>query len=978
MSQALSTSNTADTAATVVSSAASTAVRATVRLQLHKGFTFDDAAATIDYYAGLGISHFYLSPIFAAREGSTHGYDVVDPTRISPELGGEAGFRQLAGKLRAAGLGIIIDIVPNHMGVASSANPYWQDVLAWGAQSEYAHWFDIEWQNPDPRLTGRLLLPVLGEPYEAALASGVLEVRFDADAGKFSLSCYDNLLPLSAASYAVALRGQPLFEDTADRFASLAPSSMAQAHEQLAALAATPDGQVAMKEVIARFAPHSPAGPAALHALLDRQHYRLSWWRNAAEEINWRRFFEVSDLAGVCVEKDDVFEATHALAFELYREGLIDGVRIDHVDGLAAPGTYCRAVRTRLAVLQPERPGELAASPAWIVVEKILTPGEALRSDWGVDGTTGYDFMDQVGAVLHDPHGERELRTLWRRVTQDAASFDDHVRLAREQLLAENFVGEVDALAWLLQRYAATIGVAGRDVAPAAIRRVLVALLVSFRRYRCYLEDSADAAYAEGAPDVAPASLQADGPPDPEDQAVLREAFYSACHRLHFHDHALLREVTGWLGMAEPGAVAAVGDPALQRRAIRRSQQLTPPLAAKSVEDTAFYRHAPLLSRNEVGSYPMNAAPDVAAFHAANVQRAAAFPRSMIATATHDHKRGEDSRARLAVLTEIPGIWSGLVGSWMSAHQHLRATVPLPGGGLLASPAAPDEVILYQAIFGAWPQGLGAADKNGLRALADRLAAWQEKALRESKTYSTWMLPQRDYEAACKAFLDHLLCGEAGAEFRSQMQGLVEKTTPAAIANSLTQTALRLMSPGIPDLYQGTDGFDFSLVDPDNRRPVDMAARRTAKPDSPLADNWQDDLGDGAKAHLIRMLLALRREQPDVFYQGNYVPLEVTGDSASHVIAFARTSAQGQLVTVALRHAAIFEAQSEATQAESVWGDTRVILPAGTPGQAAQWRDVLGGAVVEADAAALHLSQLLDRSTVCVLQPFGLTSPSRN
>ncbi|RZJ15919.1 MAG: malto-oligosyltrehalose synthase, partial [Haliea sp.] len=405
--------------------------RATVRLQLHRDFTFDDAAATIDYYADLGISHFYLSPIFAARADSTHGYDVIDPGRINPELGGEEAFRRLVAQLRAAGMGVIIDIVPNHMGVASPDNRYWQHVLAWGEQSAYAHWFDIDWQHPDPRLTGKLLLPVLGEPYEDALASGVLGIRFDAASGRLALACYDALLPLSAGSYPAVLAGQHLFADTADRLASLRESAMAPAHAQLATLAATPEGRQAMARALARFAHGTPGAAAALNEVLLRQHYRLSWWRNAAEEINWRRFFEVSDLAGLCVERDDVFEATHALIFDLYRQGLVDGLRMDHVDGLADPGGYCRRVRERLTALQPQRPAGLQEDRAWIVVEKILTPGETLRQDWGVDGTTGYDFMDQAGAVLHDAAGEAALGQIWQRHGGDRAGFEAQLQAAR-------------------------------------------------------------------------------------------------------------------------------------------------------------------------------------------------------------------------------------------------------------------------------------------------------------------------------------------------------------------------------------------------------------------------------------------------------------------------------------------------------------------------------------------------------------------
>ena len=928
--------------------------RATVRLQLHEHFTFQDAAATIDYYQSLGISHFYLSPIFTAREGSTHGYDVVDPTRISPALGGEAGFRHLVSQLREAGMGVVIDIVPNHMGVASSANRYWQDVLAWGAQSVYAHWFDIDWHHPDPRLTGKLLLPVLGEPYEAALASGVLGLTYDETSGAFALTCYDGQLPLSVRSYATILQGEAMFDGLATQFATASPADADALKAHLASLANSQEGKAALARLLARYAcdcaGSSDLGESgqALHALLGEQHYRLTCWRNAAEDINWRRFFEVSDLAGLCVEKDDVFETTHALVFDLYKLGLIDGLRIDHVDGLAAPGAYCRKVRERLSSLQTQRPEGLREQPAWIVVEKILTPGETLSRQWGVDGTTGYDFMDQVGSVLHDPDGERALQQLWTRLTGDHQQFESQVQTAREQLLSENFVGELDALARLLQHHAASLGVAGRDIAPSALRRVLTALLAAFRRYRCYgVSDHAD------------------------DQPVLQAAVNAALPQLHSHDHALLHEIAGWLGMAHtdaPGQPQAQGDTTLLERAITRFRQLTPPLAAKSVEDTVFYRFAPVLSRNDVGSYPANVSGGVSAIHAANLERASTFPHAMLATATHDHKRGEDSRARMAVLTEIPQRWAGLVDSWMASHQPLQATVPLAGGGLLASPTPADALILYQAIFGAWPDGLQPDDASAMAHFASRMAEWQQKALREAKTLSSWMWPHDAYEAACRAYLHGLLQAESGRAFRSQMAGLVADLSQAATANSLSQTLLRLASPGIPDLYQGADLADFSLVDPDNRTPVDMALRRACQ-----AGSVTSPAALAGKQALIRHALALRQKHPAVFDGGDYLALKVEGRWADHVVAFERRAGNVRVLAVAmrkpwgvLRGAGL--AERNLAEPVTVWGDTSIVLPADeTQSRSGVWKNGLQDRGVTAKDGKLSVGGVMGQSAAVIL-----------
>jgi len=916
--------------------------RATVRLQLHRGFTFDDAAGTVDYYAALGISHFYLSPVFAARDASTHGYDVVDPTRINQELGGEDGLLRLAGRLRAAGMGLVIDIVPNHMGIASAANPYWQHILQWGPQSSFAHWFDIDWQPPQPHLKGKLLLPVLGDAYEVVLQSGELAPQHDPASGRLFLACYDNRLPLTPGSCAGLLGGQVLLAPAAEAFAAAqSDADLKAAQQQLATLVATQDGRRALDQALSRYRPDAPEGVMALHALLAQQHYRLSWWRNAAEEINWRRFFEVADLAGVRVELDDVFEATHALVFQLYERGLIDGVRVDHVDGLADPAAYCQKLRDRLLVLQDRRPQALAQEPAWIVVEKILSPGESLPSDWKVDGTTGYDFMDQVGAVLHDADGEQALQALWQELTGDALQLDAHVQAARQQLLAAHFAGETEALAWALQAYAQSLPPAGRDITLPALRRVVSALLTCFRRYRCY-------ATVEGC--------------SAEDREVLGDASARARSLLQPPDHALLEEITAWLGAADaPDASAA--SRGLRARAVTRFQQLTPPLAAKSVEDTAFYRYGPLLSRNEVGSYPSLPAEGLEAFHAANKRRAEFFPHSLLATATHDHKRGEDVRARLAVLSEMPRQWASLLHGWMAANAPLRTTLVLPGGGLRSAPSPADELMLYQTLAGAWPPGLSPADSQGVAAFVERVAAWQEKALREAKLNSSWMAPQPAYEEACRAFLQGLFRVEQ-RPFAEGLARLVQEITPASTANTLTQTLLRLTCPGVPDLYQGTDLADFSLVDPDNRRPVDLPARRASLAEVwPVRGaGWDTNLQISGKQALTRAALHLRQQHPAVFCGGDYIPLEVTGPAGRHVIAFARSDGAVSAITVALRHPGRLFASGLANSAE--WQDARIALPRGA---AALWRDVLSENSVRADDSALPLAAALQRATVALL-----------
>jgi (1->4)-alpha-D-glucan 1-alpha-D-glucosylmutase len=916
--------------------------RATVRLQLHRDFGFKAAADSVAYYAQLGISHYYLSPIWAARPGSLHGYDVVDPARINPELGGEDGLQHLVETLRAAGMGVVVDLVPNHMGIAGGANPYWESVLAWGRRSPWAGWFDIDWDVPDPRLRGKVLWPVLGEPCDQALAEGHLALRFDGETQELALAYRDSLrLPLCAASQVALLSPIPVFAGVAAALAAATPETAAPVYAELARLAASTAGRGAMSNLLADHNGASLGSRQRLQALLARQHYRLSWWRNAAEEINWRRFFEVAELAGVCVERDEVFEATHALLFSLYERGLIDGVRIDHIDGLADPGAYARRLRRRLAELQARRPPPLDAEPAWIVVEKILSPEESLPTTWETDGTTGYDFMDQVGALLHDGKGEGALRTLWAEVTGDARTLDGHVQAARLQLLSENFGGEFEALVRALHSCARSAPLGGRDISPNAIRRVLRAILGALRRYRSYGPEDADA--AADALGVARATLAAP-------------------------DHALLDELARCLQLSPADGNgnddAKKFDAELHAIALRRFRQLTPPLAAKSVEDTAFYRYGPLLSRNEVGSYPEQPAPGATAFHEAMERRAGTTPRAMLATATHDHKRGEDTRARLAVLTELPELWTGTLRGWLGDHAPLRTLLSRPGRDALMAPTTADQIMLYQTLVGAWPPGLAADDYEGVAAFVKRVAGWQQKSLREAKLHSSWMLPQADYEDACRGFLAALLQGAPSQRFLMQLTGLLKAIAPAARCNSLAQTLLRLTCPGVPDLYQGCEMADFSLVDPDNRRPVDMTARQAA-----LALPWlaaQDPQADPqlrGKQTLIRQTLEVRQRYPDVFCGGDYLPLAVTGPAAGHVLAFARHAEGVTVITAVLRHSARLAFAGD----DAGWADTRIELPLAA--QAGRWSDSLGNQVHTAEQDGLAAAAVFAQAPVALLVP---------
>lgn len=766
-------------------------IRATYRLQFHSKFGFAAAEALIPYFDALGISHVYASPVTTAASGSTHGYDVVDPTRINPELGGEEAFRALAAALRARNMGLILDIVPNHMGVAGGENAWWRDVQRHGESSRYARFFDIDW-------TRKLVLPVLGAPISKALAEGALAVERDGE-GAWLVAYGEHRFPLRP-------------EDDGE--------------------AATTDAE-------------------AVRAVHDRQHYRLAHWRVANDELNWRRFFTISELAGLRQEDRAVFEETHALIFRLWDEGLIDGVRIDHVDGLTDPAGYCLALRERLG----ERAG--------IWVEKILGPGESLPGDWGIDGTSGYAFMDEISTLLHAPDGEAPLRDFWAELSGRSADFAPEELLARQEMLSWDFEGQlagcVEAFAELAASDPATEGLTA-----GMLRRAIERLIWVWPVYRTY-----------GTGDTA---LEGDA-------AVREAAREKAAHFMRPDEVGVLDAVLAWLAGDGPGDAA---------EAVRRFQQLSAPIAAKAVEDTAFYRHAPLLSRTDVGFDAARFSMPIAEWHERMAHRAAHWPGAMLTTATHDHKRGEDVRARLAVLSELPEDWRAFAEPWLADAGEVDRG---------------DAYALLQTLVGAWPED------GDAEAFGERVIAWQEKALREAKLRSSWEAPDADYEGAAAALVRRWLEPESAA----RIAGFVARIAAPALANTLAQVALRCLSPGLPDLYQGAELMDLSLVDPDNRRPVDYAERER------LLATPNGSSAGAVKLAMLRRLLDLRRRHEGLFAGGDYRSLAVTGSHADRIVAF-RREREGEVmeVAVAIRCADALAGGDAPVVPRDWWGDTEV------------------------------------------------------
>nr|WP_314618316.1 malto-oligosyltrehalose synthase [uncultured Pseudomonas sp.] len=878
---------------------------ATLRLQFHSDFTLDHAVPLVPYFAQLGISHVYASPILKARAGSRHGYDVVDPTQVNPELGGEAALQRLVAALRQHGMGLILDTVSNHMAVGGADNPWWQSLLAWGRRSPYAEFFDIQWHSSDPLLAGQLLLPFLANDYGLVLKNGEMPLQFDAQQGVLQVAHHEHRFPICPVDYGwiLSLSPEPALQALAEHFTALndAAEPLAAAaplHAELARLVA--EG-ADLESALVAFDSRCENGFKRLHLLLERQTYRLASWRTAADDINWRRFFDINELGGLRVERAVVFEATHAKLFELIERGLVDGLRIDHIDGLADPRGYCRKLRRRVTGLLARRPLSAALEHFPIYVEKILGQGEHLHRDWLTDGTTGYEFMNQVSLLQHDPAGEAPLTELWAALSERPA-FAEEVRQARHLVLNASLAGDCESVAQALLQVARD-DLMTRDLTLGAIRRALQALVAHYPVYRTYFN-------ACGRP--------------AEDEKFFQQALADARQDLAEADWPLLEQLAHWLG-GQPWRQLPPGRPRKHlRHACVRFQQLTAPSAAKAVEDTAFYRSARLLSRNDVGfeAERFSAGPEY--FHNEAQRRLRDFPDNLLATATHDHKRGEDTRARLAVLSERGPWLASRMEHWRELAAPLREQLD---DGLAPSPG--DEMLLLQTLLGSWPLGLDLNDGAALQHYAARIRQWQQKALREAKLRSSWNAPNEAYEAACAGYVDGLLLARENQQLRQSLADAAQLIACPGALNGLVQALLRMTVPGVPDLYQGNEYWDFSLVDPDNRQPVDYACRRRTLDDAStpaeLLAHWRDGR---IKQALVARVLDCRQAHAELFRRGAYLPLTVQGRHADQVLAFARLGEGQRAIIVAPRLASglLGGATTPLIPAQN-WDDTRVILP---------------------------------------------------
>jgi (1->4)-alpha-D-glucan 1-alpha-D-glucosylmutase len=836
-----------------------TAPSSTYRLQLHPGFTFTDAAERVPYLAELGVSHLYLSPILQAAPGSTHGYDVVDPGRLNDQLGGDAGFTALVEAAHDRGLGIVVDIVPNHVGLLSPHNPWWWDVLRHGPDSRYADHLDIRWER---RADGppQVLVPQLGRPLEEELADGD-----DLRLGHAS----DGLGDGGSAGH-----GEGGGEDGYrvvyhEHVWPVRPGS-------LVACGLDPDDVAGTLATVR-------TDRGRLFSLLLQQHYRLAHWRRANHELNYRRFFDITTLGGVRIEDPAVFGDAHRRLLELVRDGAVDGLRIDHPDGLRDPAGYFEALRA-------------AAPDTWIVAEKILEPGESRRADWPIDGTVGYEFSNRTLGLFVDAGSEHVLDDLYATIVGEHVAYDRVVDRAKREVLDRLFPAEVTWLAEAFDRLAAVAGVvAADDELGAALRETLVCFPV----YRTYVR--AD-----------------EGEVCDLDRRYVTEAIARARARRPDLDEPL--DLLAELLLLEQG-----GDGSAEF--VMRFQQLTGPVMAKGVEDTVFYRYLRFVAVNEVGGHPAHLGTSLGAYHEANLRRQRDWPRTMLSTSTHDTKRSEDVRARLAVLSELPDVWVRTVEEWRelaAAHRGDRG------------PSPAHEYLTFQTLVGAWPID------------AERATAYLAKAAREGKQETDWLDEDPVYEADLDAFVRGLLGDRA---FTASLEQLLEQVREPGRLTALSQTLLKLTCPGVPDVYQGCELWDLSLVDPDNRRPVDLDRRhqllRELEPDAHPVDLLAGMDEGVPKLWLTHRALQLRRERPAAFGpDATYLPLHADGARGHHVVAFVRG---GEVATIAPR----LVVGLGGGFVDWEWDDTTLELPPG------RWRCVLSGQVAEGGPEGVPLRELL-------------------
>ena len=877
----------------------------TYRLQLHAGFTFDDAAAVADYLKALGVSHVYCSPYLQAIPGSTHGYDVVDPERPNEELGGEEGHSRFCQRLKELGLGQLLDIVPNHMALGQQ-NRYWWDVIENGPSSRYATWFDIDWQSVEAKLQNKVLIPVLGDQYGRELSSGRIKMEYTGE--RFQVRYVDNLFPVAPRSLSNLLlkAAEYAHSDTLHFIAgSFARLPSPELSDRGVASARHRDKTVIYR-MLKRLCKEQPEVSAAisrgvdelnhemdaLDEVLNQQSYRLAYWRTADQELGYRRFFDVNTLIGLRMEREHVFEATHSRILQWFENGVLDGVRVDHPDGLRDPQQYFERLRKR-------------APEAWIVGEKILEPGEFLRESWPIQGTSGYDFMNICNRFLVHGEGLTELTKIYSDFTGEPVDFAEVAHEKKKTVQQEALGSDINRLASLFVEICES-NRDRRDHTRAEIRRALREVSSSFPVYRTYVVADRDRILDE-------------------DRSNIEQAVAQAKERRQDLDAGLFDFIADVLTLRVRGK--------LESEFLMRFQQFTSTVMAKGVEDTAFYCFNRMVGLNEVGNDPGLDGISVEEFHSYFAKMQATHPLTMTTLSTHDTKRADDVRARLATVTEIPGRWSSALHKWS------RMNTPFRTG---SHPDRNTECFLYQTLIGAWPIS------------KDRLIAYMEKAVREAKQQTSWTQQNKEFEDALRNFIERIL---DSPEFVAELEKFVGRVLRAGRINSLAQSLVKCTAPGVPDTYQGSELWDLSLVDPDNRRPVDYNERRRMLSElqkgmdaEEIVRRIDSALDTGMpKVWLIQTALSLRRELPECFdAKAAYTPMIVDGPRREHLVGYLRAE---KVATIAPRWT---------LKLGDSWASTTVELPQG------RWRNVLTGDVVKGGRLRVHA--LLQRFPMALLK----------
>jgi len=962
---------------------------ATYRLQFHKGFGFAAAAELVGYLHELGISDIYTSPIFAARVASTHGYDVVDHSRIDPALGGETGFTMLSDAVKALDMGLILDIVPNHMGIGDRSNVWWMDVLENGPSSSYANFFDIEWQPVNPHLENKVLLPILEDQYGVVLEDGKLHLTYED--GAFFIYYHDVKLPVAPRTYSYILsvsleRLTQTLEKDDSRVLELQSILTAIGHlplrteadseklderrrekeiikRRIAALyQESVDAKRAIDSTLQTYNGHvgEPKSFDPLDQLMEAQPYRLAFWRVAGEEINYRRFFDVNELAAIRTEAPEVFNATHQLIFHLLGEGKVTGLRVDHPDGLREPTAYFQLLQQsqnpKGKAVNPNS-SEAQSQPIYIVAEKILSKGEWLPAGWAVCGTTGYDFLNQVNGLFVKRASRRAFEKLYSDFTGVKSRYGDLVNSRKKMIMLVSLASEINALSHRLDnisernRHYRDFTLNGLTF---AIREVIAGLSV----YRTY---------ADGAKGEVPE----------RDRTYIDAAVAEAKKRNPRTARAIFDFIGDTLSLRNLARFQTEDRQAVIDF-VMKFQQITGPVMAKGVEDTAFYVYNRLISLNEVGGNPEEFGISLETFHRQNHARLAHWPHSMLTLSTHDTKRGEDARARIDALSEIAPEWRSALARWKRINDPKKTVVD----GAPA-PDPNDEYLLYQTLVGAWPGG--PLSHQPWSAFRERIVAYIDKATKEAKVHTSWVNPNIAYDRAVENFVRQVLSPEAARDFLDDFSRFHSSIAVTGMLNSLAQTLLKMTAPGVPDFYQGTELWDLSLVDPDNRRPVDFVKRKNLlealkqgeqiDPAGLLCDmlsHWQDGR---VKLYLILKTLNFRREHRELFQTGDYLPLYASGKFRENICAFVRRMNDYWIIVAAPRLMARIVPGGHLPLGETVWEDFVLPLPHGAPGS---WRNVLTCENLSAGATKdgqnqLALSQILKTYPVALIESVRTT-----